>query len=386
MAASTEIKVGFVFFLGLGLIVILTIMVGQGELNLNKKTYCIDVLFDSVGGLRKNDTVELSGMEIGRVQSLQIERSKIRVRLRLNKDVKIKSDCEIVIIEKSLLGGRVVSISMGESGETVLPGTTLKGKRVPGTTELIAKASKIGEKLETTLTEVESAAPVLTSTLETMDRITKRIEEGKGTLGKLVVEEDLYEDVSETLKSARAAADEVAKFTERVEQLKTYIGVDSAYNDDTGQALSKVYLRIEPKPNKLYLIGAAALTGTGTEWDEKDEADLELDLQLGRRFLDNKLTGRIGLFETRVGAGVDYAFNDKLSLSIEGRDVWTEEKDEGIDPFLMRSRLQYRIWRGLFIHVGADNILDEPAVNFGLRLEYSDEDIKYMLSILNISQ
>ena len=48
-----------------------------------------------------------------------------------------------------------------------------------------------------------------------------------------------------------------------------------------------------------------------------DDADLELDLQLGRRFLSNKLTGRIGLFETRVGAGIDYAFNDRLSLSLE---------------------------------------------------------------------
>ena len=219
-----------------------------------------------------------------------------------------------------------------------------------------------------------------------MDKVAKRIEKGEGTLGKLLTEEKLYEEMSETIESARVAADGVAEFTTRIEQVKTYVGIDSAYNENTSQTLTKVYLRIEPRPHKLYLVGATALTGPGSEWDEKDEADLQLDLQLGRRFFDNKLTGRIGLFETRVGAGIDYALNDRISLSIEGRDVWTREKDENIDPFLLRSRFQCRIWRGFYLHAGADNILDETAFNFGLRLEYSDEDIKYMLSTLSIGR
>ncbi len=386
MAVSTEVKVGFVFFLGLGLLIILTIMVGQGELSLSKKGYCIDVLFDSVGGLRKNDTVELAGMEVGKVESLQIEENRIRVRLRVDNGVEIRTDSKIIIIEKSLLGGRVVSISMGKDGKVVSPGAALTGEKVPSATELIAKAGDIGEELEATLAEMETAMPKLTSTLETVDRIAKKIEKGEGTLGKLVAEEELYEDVSETLKSARVAADEVTKFTERVEQVTTYIGVDSTYNENTSQTLTKVYLRIQPRPHKLYLVGATALAGPGTEWDEKDEADLELDLQLGRRFFENKLTGRIGLFETRVGAAVDYAFNDRLLLSVEGRDTWTKEKDENIEPFLLRSRLQCRIWRGFYLHAGADNILDEVGVNFGLRLEYSDEDIKYMLSTLSLGR
>ena len=420
MGISTEVKVGFVFFLGLGLLVVLTIMVGQGELTLRKEGYYIDVLFVDAGGLQKNDTVELAGMEVGKVDSLRIEEDRIRVRLRIDNGVKIRTDARIVIMEKSLLGGRVVSISMGKGPEIVPPGATLTGKKLHGATELIAEMSDIGETFEETLVELEEAIPKLTSPLETMDRVAKRIEKGEGTLGKLLTEEELYEklistvetmdkvakriekgegtlgkllteeklyeEMSETIESARVAADGVAKFTTRIEQVKTYVGIDSAYNENTSQILTKVYLRIEPRPHKLYLVGATALTGPGSEWDEKDEADLQLDLQLGRRFFDNKLTGRIGLFETRVGAGIDYALNNRISLSIEGRDVWTREKDENIDPFLLRSRFQCRIWRGFYLHAGADNILDETAFNFGLRLEYSDEDIKYMLSTLSIGR
>jgi len=420
MAISTEVKVGFVFFLGLGLLVVLTIMVGQGELTLKKEGYCFDVLFVDAGGLRKNDTVELAGMEVGKVDSLRIEEDRIRVRLRIDNGVKIRTDARIVIMEKSLLGGRVVSISMGKDPEIVPPGATLIGEKLPTATELISTASDIGETFEETLVKLEEVIPKLTSPLETMDRVAKkiekgegtlgklfteeelyekltstvetmdkvakRIEKGEGTLGKLLTEEKLYEEMSETIESARVAADGVAEFTTRIEQVKTYVGIDCAYNENTSQTLTKVYLRIEPRPHKLYLVGATALTGPGSEWDEKDEADLQLDLQLGRRFFDNKLTGRIGLFETRVGAGIDYALNDRISLSIEGRDVWTREKDENIDPFLLRSRFQCRIWRGFYLHAGADNILDETAFNFGLRLEYSDEDIKYMLSTLSIGR
>ena len=417
MAISTEVKVGFVFFLGLGLLVILTIIIGQGEISIGKKGYCIDVLFDSVGGLRKNDTVELAGMEVGKVESLRIGEDRISVRLRIDNGVKIRKDSEIVIIEKSLLGGRVVSITMGEGGEIVPPGATLTGRKLPAATDLIAKASEIGEEFEKTLVELEEIMPKLTSTFEAMekitkkiekgegtlgkllteeelyeelsstiqamDRITKKVEKGEGTIGKLLTEEELYEDAVETVKSARVAADGIAKLTKRIEKVKTYVGVYSAHNEDTSQTLTKVYVRIEPRPHKFYLIGGAGLTGPGTQWDEKDEADLELDLQLGRRFFNNKLTGRIGLFETRVGAGIDYAFNNRLSLSVEGRNVWTKEKDENIDPFLLRGRFQCKIWRGFYLHAGADNILDEPGLNLGLRLEYSDEDIKYILGTLS---
>lgn len=437
MAISTEVKVGAVFFVGLAILAVLIIMVGEGELRLHRRSYTIDVLFDSVGveGPRKNDSVELGGMEVGKVESLEMHDDKIRVRLRIDHGVEIKKDSEITIREKSLLGGKVIFITMGSpEAETVSAGSTLTGELVPGTTELVVTITHAGEKFERTLMKLEEplaqltntlesmdkitstieegksplgklvideelgkklekiivglekAVPKMTSALESMDNILKKVEKGEGTLGKLLSEDELYEDVSETLKSAKVAGKKVAEFAERIEKVRTYVGIDSAYNEENSHTLTKIYVRIEPRPDKLYLLGATALTGPGTEWDEKDEADPELDLQIGRRFLDNKLTGTIGLFETRVGAGLDYAFNDRLSLSLEGRDTWSREKDEDIEPFLMRSRLQCRIWRGFYIHAGADNLLDEPALNVGIRVEYDDEDIKYILSTLSLTQ
>ncbi len=102
--------------------------------------------------------------------------------------------------------------------------------------------------------------------------------------------------------------------------------------------------------------------------------------------MDNRLTGRVGLFESRIGAGLDYDFSRRVSATIEGRNVWTREHDEEISPFLLRGRLNLKILRGVFLHAGADNILDEPGLNVGLRMEYSDEDIKYLIGILSLGR
>ena len=383
MSSLIHVKVGFIFFLGLAVLAVVTIMVGQGEFDLRNRGYCFDVIFDSVGGLRKNDSVELGGMEVGKVKSLSIEGNKIRVGLRIDEGVKIKKDCRITILEKSLLGGRVISINMGSPGEQqITPSATMKGEVIPGVTELIAKASNLEEKIEQALSELEKPASELTSVLESVKRITDKIEKGEGTVGKLITQEDMYGEVTETLESVKAAGEKVTEFTRRMDRIKTYIGVDSAYNEKNEHVLTKVYLRIEPIPDKLYIVGANILTGPGTEWEEKDEPDIDLDLQLGRRFFNNKFTGRVGIFETRAGAGFDILLNKNLTWTVEGRDAWRKEKDENIDPFLLRSRIQWRIRKGIYIHAGADNILDETAFNVGIRLEYHDEHVKYLVSTI----
>ena len=431
MSSSTHVKVGFVFFLGLAVLAVITIMVGQGEFSLRNRGYCFDVIFDSVGGLRKNESVELGGMEVGKVKSLSIEGNKIRAGLRINEGIEIKKDCRITILEKSLLGGRVVSIDMGSPGEQqITPGATMKGEVIPGVTELIAKASnleekiehtlseierpvselisvmesigritskiengkgvmgklvndeKLGESMEKTLTRMEDAGTKMNSALQSIGRITDKIEKGEGTLGKFVTQEDMYEEITETLESVKSAGEKVTEFTQLVERIKTHIGVYSAYNEKTEHILTKVYLRIEPIPDKLYLVGANILTGPGTEWDKEDKLDVELDLQLGKRFFNSRFTGRIGIFESRVGAGFDIGLNKNFTWTVEGRDTWKNEKDENIDTFLLRSRIQWRVWRGIYIHAGADNILDEPAFNVGIRLEYHDEHVKYLVSTI----
>ncbi len=386
MGINKETRVGLAFFAGLALLLVLTVIIGRGELAIHRGYYNVDVLFENIQGLRRNDVVELSGMEIGRVDSIHMEKDMIRVRLRINDDYRIRKDARVAIAERSLIGGKMVAVEMGRSEETVAPGSVIEGETAPTPLELIKQASGFASSLEDKLQELDNILPEVASLAASLNRIASSIERGEGTLGKLITEDEVYLDLSETLKSAKSASAEIAKYTEGLDRVKTYIGADAAYNADTSRTLAGVYLRIEPRPEKLYLVGGKALTGSGTRWSEDDEQSLEIDLQIGRRWADGKLTGRAGLFESRLGAGLDYKFNERLSMTVEGRDVWTGTKDENISPFLLRGRFNLRLIGGLYLHAGADNLLDNPGLNAGIRFEYSDEDIKHLVGILSIGR
>lgn len=383
---SKEVRVGFVFFLGLALLLVFTIIIGRGELRLHRGYYTVDVLFEHVRGLRRNDVVELAGMEIGRVDSIRMEEDMIRVSLRIDEAYSIRKDAEITIGERSLIGGKVVFVGWGEEKDFLQPGAVVAGEAAPTPVDVIKQISGLGEGLEEKLGEAGELIPELKSLLESLNQISSAIERGEGTIGKLVKEDDVYYDLSDTLKSARTVTTELSDFAEGLGRIRTYIGADAAHNFDTSHTLWGVYLRIEPRPEKLYKIGGKALIGSGTSWSERDDHSLELDFQIGWRFLEERLTGRVGVFESRAGAGLDYRFNERFSATVEGRDVWTGRKDEGIRPFLLRGRLNYRLFRGVYLHAGADNILDNPGFNAGLRLEYGDEDIKHLVGVAGVTR
>jgi len=127
------------------------------------------------------------------------------------------------------------------------------------------------------------------------------------------------------------------------------------------------------------------LSGEGTEADTTDDPSSEIDAQIGLRFFDNRLTVRGGLLEGRVGGGLDFRIWDRdVIATVEGRDVWSKEKDENIDPFLIRAFVDVNVWWGFYFRVGGDNLLDEPGFYGGAGLRIRDEDIKNLFAFMSI--
>jgi len=62
--------------------------------------------------------------------------------------------------------------------------------------------------VETKATMVEAK-----ETLANLNKVSKQIEEGKGTLGKLVKDEALYDDTRRAIKSVNKAADGISEIT-----------------------------------------------------------------------------------------------------------------------------------------------------------------------------
>src|SRR5207249_10063011 len=89
----------------------------------------------SVGGLKAGSSVEIAGVEIGRVEPSGLADYQARVVLRLQKDIKLQEDSIASIKTKGLIGEKFVRISPGGSDKLIPPGGRIRAAEAPVASE-----------------------------------------------------------------------------------------------------------------------------------------------------------------------------------------------------------------------------------------------------------
>ena len=125
-----NIAVGIFVILGILALGYLSISLGQVSF-LGARGYIVTVDFPSVGGLKSGSTVEIAGVEIGRVESIGLDNYQARVKLRVNKGVKLQEDSIASIKTKGLIGEKYVRISPGGSDKIIQPGGKIREVEAP---------------------------------------------------------------------------------------------------------------------------------------------------------------------------------------------------------------------------------------------------------------
>ena len=96
--------------------------------------------FPSVGGLRVGASVEIAGVEIGRVESIGLADYQARVTLRLDSNVQLQEDSIASIKTKGLIGEKFIRISPGASEKLIKPNGRIREVEAPvDLEELISK-------------------------------------------------------------------------------------------------------------------------------------------------------------------------------------------------------------------------------------------------------
>ena len=121
---TTEVWVGL--FVLISLIGAGYLSLGLGDMSIgDSNSYKIYAEFDNISGLKKGASVEIAGVPVGSVEGVSLDDSIAILTLRINNDVKIKSDDIAMIRTKGIIGDRFVKISRGASDEFLKPGDTL---------------------------------------------------------------------------------------------------------------------------------------------------------------------------------------------------------------------------------------------------------------------
>jgi phospholipid/cholesterol/gamma-HCH transport system substrate-binding protein len=199
-----ELRVGLTIFIA-AVVLSVGLLWFQG-FEIGKRTYEINAVFPMVGGIDPGDEVNVNGVEKGEVKRVSLEGSNVHIRMAIYADVKIPDDSKIILQTVGIMGERVVSIVLGESGTYLERGATLQGIYDPGMSEVLASLGNVMGSLTQLTDDIRAIAETLTEG----ENLRTAVE------NLAVITEDLREIMA---KSAPRLEKGVASFSESADQV-----------------------------------------------------------------------------------------------------------------------------------------------------------------------
>lgn len=185
--AWSELKVGILSVLAVAVSAILVFSVGQ-QGGFFWQLYELRTSFEDIRGLKEGAVVRVAGVEVGTVEDIRFDRATVQVVMAVSRDIqdKITNESRASIGSLSMLGEPVIDITASITGEVLGEGSFLQSGEAGGQ-----------------LSEVASTA---TRGLEEATLLLDEIRQGRGSVGKLIADEALYEETLSFIKAAEKVA------------------------------------------------------------------------------------------------------------------------------------------------------------------------------------
>ena len=122
---TTQLIVGVFALLGIAALALLSLRVGRYEL-FEKPQYRIYSNFDNISGLKKGDTIEIAGVKVGKVHSIDLKNDRAKVELLINDGVQVDDEAVAAIRTRGIIGQKYVGISPGAGDRYLKDGDTLR--------------------------------------------------------------------------------------------------------------------------------------------------------------------------------------------------------------------------------------------------------------------
>ncbi len=189
---SQKIRVGIFVIVGTIILVGALYLIGSRQ-HIFTKNIEVYAVFDNVNGLQLGNNVRYSGINVGTVTGIEMkEVGKIIIEMTVEEEASyfIKKDAVASISSDGLVGSMVVNIT---------PGNDVQGAGVV-TGDVIQSVSKVG---------MDDMLATLDKTSTDLLKITHQILEGKGTIGVLISDtilaQNIYQTILELKKTSEGA-------------------------------------------------------------------------------------------------------------------------------------------------------------------------------------
>jgi phospholipid/cholesterol/gamma-HCH transport system substrate-binding protein len=180
--AWSQLKIGILAVVAFALATMIIFAVG-GDAGIFSGRYHLKTRFPNAGGLQSGSVVRLAGVNVGAVGDVSLDGAVVEVVMRIRPDVaSMITDRSIAQVGSvSLLGEGAVDITASSEGTPLADWAYIRSAKTPG--------------------QIADVAENATQTLAQATAFIQDLRSGKGTVGRLVTEDQLYVQLNAVVKS-----------------------------------------------------------------------------------------------------------------------------------------------------------------------------------------
>src|SRR5580704_2301595 len=198
-ATWARLKVGILSIFAMTILAVLIFLI-TGNTNIFESNVTIYTFMADAGALTTGAPVNLDGIPIGKVKTIALSGSKDPMRLvRLDMELPehtlkdIPSDSLASISSANVLGTKYINIKSGKSTRAVGPDQEIPSVNTGELQDLVQQGFGVMNSLQ--------------DTVQRVDKNVGLVEDGKGSIGKLLVDETLYNNLLQILAQVKGLAD-----------------------------------------------------------------------------------------------------------------------------------------------------------------------------------
>lgn len=447
--APTEIRVGIFALIALLIIAYATVKVSERGLSPGG-TYTIYALMTSAEGLTVKTPVEIAGIQVGTIGKAELEDSRrARVSLKIKKGVDITRDVVAQVRTKGFLGETYIDLIQGDPETGYLePDDTIEATNpYADLSQLTTKLNEIADDVSQMTHSVKSLfadedgqeAPIrqimynlrdfsadlknfsgqnrdnlnhivvnlaaltdqmrilvsnnranIDDTLSHVESIARKIDEGQGTLGKLINDDSTINNLNEAVENLNETLGSYKRWQLDVGYHLEYLGTNSDFK-------SYIHFALRPRPDRAFMVdlvldsdpppiretvitdvttgGTTTTVTTNRQSIKRDK--LLISAQFAQKY--RSFTFRGGIIESTAGIGIDWT-KKFFTASFEAFDF---NLDNARRPHL-KAYGTINVTKNIFLMSGVDDPLNanKPADWFiGAGLRFVDNDVRSLVGL-----
>lgn len=247
-STNQKIRLGIFVIIGTFFFIATIYFIGNKQ-NMFNKTCTINATFSNINGLQAGNNIRFSGITVGTVKDIIIENdSTIIVNMMIEEKILpyIKKDAIASIGTDGLVGNMVINISPGKkSNESVKAGD-----------RILSENRMFTDKILKTLNSSTNNIQIIT---ENLANITNNMNKGKGTIGMLLNDTILSQDVKKTVYylkiTSKNASLSISNLNSIITSLNNKNNVIGVLKDSTvASNIKKTIANLENSSEKINLV------------------------------------------------------------------------------------------------------------------------------------